>query len=90
MTTEHEPTHRRTLSGRRVPIDQPKPESWVHPARLATGGAKADPDHPSRKHDTDAAMVQVVTPSSSVQGYRGPVRRRVRRMQARTAARRTQ
>lgn len=78
--TPHTPVRRRLLDGRLVPRDHPF-SSWeeiVAPGPLPTGGAKADPKHPSRKHDGPPRSV-MLTPASQVSRGLPGVRRRDRR-----------
>lgn len=53
--TKHTPTHRATLSGRKVPLERPYAPSW-HEIFAAAPQAPLrwfEKGHPSRKHDVD-------------------------------------
>lgn len=72
---------RRLLTGKRTTEPQ-RYWGFEHQPRRhgGTGGAKANPDHPSRKHDLEHERTVVITPSSEIQqGSPGLPRRRDRR-----------
>jgi hypothetical protein len=80
---QHTPTHRRTLDGRKVAKTTDGHNAdrfWyaiVPPGPRPTGGAKADPNHPSRKHDGPARSF-TWTPSGPEAGKAIPSRPRRR------------
>jgi hypothetical protein len=82
--TKHTPTHRRTLSGRLVPLATKPAPQWNEifgaapqaPLRWFEGG------HPSRKHDVEPPSPVTIAPEDVVSHF-GSFSRRVRRQNVR-------